>query len=29
MGVNRIANWGSYLLLNYNELELYFVTISE
>ena len=28
MGVNRIANWGPYLLLN-NELELYFLTISE
>ena len=28
MGVNRIANWGPYLLLN-NKLELYFVTISE
>ena len=33
MGVNRIANWGvihvfMYLLLN-NELELYFLTISE
>ena len=28
MGVNRIANWGPYLLLN-NELEPYFLTISE
>ena len=28
MGVNRIANRGPYLLLN-NELELYFLTISE
>ena len=26
MGVNRITNWGPYLLLN-NELELYFLTI--
>ena len=28
MGLNRIANWRPYLLLN-NELELYFLTISE
>ena len=28
MGVNRITNWGPYLLLN-NELEPYFLTISE
>ena len=28
MGVNRIANWGPYLLLN-NESELYFLMISE
>ena len=28
MGINRIANWGPYLLL-YNEFELYLLTINE